>query len=229
MEIKNKIFSLLFLVVALMVSSVAMAQNFSAQTRLEVAQTLTRIVSREVLGGAVKVDRMKAAGDKLEIYASIGLSYYPFREDNVRAMYDSVRLVLPEKYANYRISIITDRHSIEEFIPDYYRTKPKQTTRFTNTSDKVLVEPLSSISKPTQGLAGRHIAMWQSHGRYYYADGDFWKWQRPPLYCTTEDLLTQSFVVPFLMPMLENAGALVYTPRERDWQTHCVIGDNDMC
>ena len=135
MEIKNKIFSLLFLVVALMVSSVAMAQNFSAQTRLEVAQTLTRIVSREVLGGAVKVDRMKAAGDKLEIYASIGLSYYPFREDNVRAMYDSVRLVLPEKYANYRISIITDRHSIEEFIPDYYRTKPKQTTRFTNTSD----------------------------------------------------------------------------------------------
>jgi hypothetical protein len=28
--------------------------------------------------------------------------------------------------------------------------------------------------------------------------------------------------------MLENAGAVVYTPRERDWQKNEVIVDNDM-
>ena len=33
----------------------------------------------------------------------------------------------------------------------------------------------------TSGLDGRHIALWQRHGRYYYADSDFWKWQRPLL------------------------------------------------
>ena len=50
---------------------------------------------------------------------------------------------------------------------------------------------------------------------------------RPRLFCTTEDLFTQSFVVPYLIPMLENAGAVVFTPRERDWQKREVIVDND--
>ena len=31
-------------------------------------------------------------------------------------------------------------------------------------------------------------------------------------FCTTEDLFTQSFVIPYIIPMLENAGAIVYTP-----------------
>ena len=30
-----------------------------------------------------------------------------------------------------------------------------------------------------------------------------------------------------LVPMLENAGAGVFLPRERDWQVHEVIVDND--
>ena len=54
-----------------------------------------------------------------------------------------------------------------------------------------------------------------------------WTWQRPYLYCTTEDLFTQTIVIPYLLPMLENAGAYVFTPRERDWQPHEVIVDND--
>lgn len=54
-----------------------------------------------------------------------------------------------------------------------------------------------------------------------------WKWQRPNLFCTNEDLFTQTIVVPYLIPMLERAGAVVYTPRERDWQRNEVIVDND--
>ena len=42
-----------------------------------------------------------------------------------------------------------------------------------------------------------------------------------------EDLYTQSYVLPFLIPMLENAGACVMTPRERDVQSWEVICDND--
>ena len=33
---------------------------------------------------------------------------------------------------------------------------------------------------------------------------------------------------PYIIPMLENAGAIVYTPRERDWQRNEVIVDNDI-
>lgn len=77
------------------------------------------------------------------------------------------------------------------------------------------------------GLDGRHIALWASHGRYYDHKEGRWRWQRPPLFGTTEDLFTQTIVIPYLIPMLENAGAVVFTPRERDWQRHEIIVDND--
>ena len=79
----------------------------------------------------------------------------------------------------------------------------------------------------THGLEGRHLVVWASHGRYYSSDEARWKWQRPPLFTTCEDLFTPTIVVPFLLPMLEDAGAVVYSPRERDWQRHEVIVDND--
>ena len=77
------------------------------------------------------------------------------------------------------------------------------------------------------GLDGRHITLWASHGRYFDLTENHWRWQRPALFGTTEDLFTQTIVVPYLIPMLENAGAVVFTPRERDWQRNEVIVDND--
>lgn len=79
----------------------------------------------------------------------------------------------------------------------------------------------------SEGLEGRHLSLWASHGRFYDVARQKWRWQRPPLYTTCEDLFTQTIVVPYLIPMLENAGAIVFTPRERDWQRNEVIVDND--
>ncbi len=89
----------------------------------------------------------------------------------------------------------------------------------------------SNVSRPNKikkGLEGRHISLWASHGRYFDNEKCIWKWQRPNLFCTNEDLFTQTIVVPYLIPMLENAGAYVFTPRERDWQKHEIIVDNDV-
>lgn len=88
---------------------------------------------------------------------------------------------------------------------------------------------ISRPNKISQGLAGRHISLWASHGRYYDQDKDGWIWQRPNLFCTNEDLFTQTIVIPYLIPMLENAGCYVFTPRERDWQKQECIVDNDIC
>ena len=89
---------------------------------------------------------------------------------------------------------------------------------------------VTNASRPysiDHGLEGRHLSVWASHGRYYDNDKGTWRWQRPALFCTNEDLFTQTIVVPYLIPMLENAGAVVFTPRERDWQRNEVIVDND--
>ncbi len=89
---------------------------------------------------------------------------------------------------------------------------------------------VTNTSKPykiSQGLQNKHLSVWASHGKYYNQAKARWDWQRPNLFCTNEDLYTQTIVVPYLIPMLENAGAIVFTPRERDWQKNEVIVDND--
>lgn len=89
------------------------------------------------------------------------------------------------------------------------------------------VENVSLPYKITKGLNNRHLTVWASHGRYYDIGERQWQWQRPTLFGTNEDLFTQTIVIPYLIPMLERAGAVVFTPRERDWQRHEVIVDND--
>ena len=94
-------------------------------------------------------------------------------------------------------------------------------------SDRQWVENVSHPYSINHGLQGKHISLWSSHGRYYDQKKGMWKWQRPLLFCTTEDLFTQTIVTPYLIPMLEHAGANVFTPRERGWQRNEVIVDND--
>ena len=206
------------------------AQSITSQNRRDIAQVLDRIVRREVVTVKnVEVERTAVNGKRLTVYASIDMSYYPFREDNIAPIYDSIRAVLPEQFEDYEISIVTDRHHIEDLVPRALREKEVEAKeRFTNRSARPLVTRLSSQSQPTHGLAGRHIAMWQSHGYMFDNGSAGWGWQRARLWQTVEDLYTQSYVVPYLVPMLENAGANVMLPRERDVQKAEVIVDNDV-
>ena len=167
---------------------------------------------------------------KITIYCNEAFAGQAFTPDVVDGIYRDIRKLLPSKYRKYKIEVVYDNRTIDERIPNIYKEKKIDRSRMWGNIDYKGAPWVQNVSRPyklSAGLSGRHIALWQSHGRVYSADKARWQWQRPSLFCTTEDLLTQSFVVPLLMPMLENAGALVYTPRERDWQPDCVIVDND--
>ena len=87
-----------------------------------------------------------------------------------------------------------------------------------------------NTSKPyalSGGLEGRHLALWHSHGRYYELANARWEWQRARMFQTVEDRFPATFVLPYLVPMLENAGAVVLLPRERDVNPHASVADND--
>jgi hypothetical protein len=75
------------------------------------------------------------------------------------------------------------------------------------------VKDISHPVKYTHGLQNRHLVLWASHGRYYDQSRGYWRWQRPKLFGTTEDLFTQTIVIPYLIPMLEQSGAVVFSPR----------------
>lgn len=167
---------------------------------------------------------------RITIYCNEGFAGQAFTTPVIDKIYKDIRAILPKKLRKYRIDVMYKDRAIEDRVPNIIRRGKADKSRLWGRIDydgAPWVENTSRPFEPSDGLTGRHIALWQSHGRYYNAEKDYWKWQRPLLYCTTEDLFTQSIVVPFLMPMLENAGAVVYTPRERDWQPNCVIVDND--
>jgi len=218
--------SRLIILFLLLSAAPAAAKGLSSDKQKEISELLTRMLDREVLGAKTNVTRVVDSGNRLTLYASIGMSYYPFREQSVAAIYDSIRSVLPASLARRRLSLVTDKHPIEELIPQPYRSGRRGKT-FTNTSARPLVTRLSSPVTPANGLSGRHIAVWQSHGRYFDQEQNRWRWQRSRLWETCEDLYTQSYVLPYLVPMLERAGANVLLPRERDVQSEEAIADND--
>ncbi len=81
-------------------------------------------------------------------------------------------------------------------------------------------------TKPTQGLLNRNIVVGPSHG-YTWHKENRWQYQRARVYTIVEDLFPLAYCNTFLMPMLENAGAVVWPVRERDYQWGEVIVDND--
>lgn len=175
----------------------------------------------------LKVDRtaINRSGRRLDIYLNPNFSYQRFRHSLIDTIYSDLRKSLPQDISRYSIGIHTADRTIEQLIPNWARNVISQKDLWNQTFYDGLpwVSNESRPYTPAKGLTGIHMAVTPSHGLYYDNEDSLWEWQRPPLYCTREDLLTQSFAYPYLIPMLENAGAVVYTARERDWQTKSVI------
>lgn len=184
--------------------------------------------------GKSRLDKFVVDHDKkrLDIYANKNFGYQPFTEENTTAIYRSLKQLLPGPVNYYDLTVYADGQPIENLVPNAFRSKKEDKSRQYGKIDYKGAPWVTNTSRPfeiTRGLQNRHLAVWQSHGRYYKNDKNQWVWQRPRLFGTTEDLFTQSIVVPYLIPMLENAGAVVFTPRERDWQRQEVIVDNNTC
>ena len=206
------------------------AQELPTDVRQEIGRFLDAAARKEISVGRISIDSVAVAGNTLQLFANMNCAYIPFREDNVAEIYQGVSALLPAEFAKYKLQIRTNKHSIEELVPQALRSKKdKKTKTFNPAVSKPLVTDVSAPYTPTNGLQNRHIALWQSHGRYYEPKLDRWEWQRARIFQTVEDLYTQSYVLPFLVPMLENAGANVLLPRERDCQTAEVVVDNDGC
>lgn len=193
--------------------------------------TLTVFGKKYADVGQVRISKITPlpAVKRLTITTNPALSYLPLRPNNVDSIYDLVRKLTSSDYPDYSLSILSNDREISDLIPGYYRKSGRsQLARFVVApSQYPLIRNISSPNKVTHGLQNRHLAVWQSHGRYYNQTREQWMWQRPVMFSTVEDLYTQAYVLPFLVPMLENAGANVLLPRERDTQVNEVIVDND--
>lgn len=180
---------------------------------------------------AMRADSVRVSDSlhTVTVFVNEPFASQPFSPQSVRKIYAGLQRNLPAPYNAYRLGILSkSSQPIEDLIPNILREENEDESRLWGEIDYKGNPWVCNISLPyrvTAGLQGRHLFIWPSHGRYFKENG--WQWQRPLLYCTSEDLFTQSFVFPFLFPMLEKAGAVVGCPRERDYQTAGAVVDND--
>ncbi len=228
---KGRLTLIVFL--GLMGFAAASAGTPRAKDFAPVCDTLrVRLLAHTGVDEKLKINRVKVRGKQLDLYFSAELSYYPWHEDDLGWFYRELRgemqsvaagYSLGEVYTNrYRLSELTLPHPGSDGHPAGY----SRSIADPRGSDPGFVRRVGARKYP-KGLDGRYIALWQSHGRYYDESRETWSWQRAPLHRTVEDMFTQSFILPFLIPMLENSGAYVMTPRERDIQRREYIIDND--
>ncbi len=225
---KNLKFFIL-LIATFILPTLCYSQNDLTECKKQLGEFLTKLGAKESQIGRIGINEVKDSASTLFFYASENCAYISFNEANVRETYSALRSFLPEKYSGHKLAVYTQDHEINDFVPWAKRSKSKKgkTPKFIRPEVSQLVRNQSSSVNSDKGLAGKHIVVWPSHGRYYEQKLTRWEWQRARMFQTVEDLYTRSYVMPFLVPMLENAGANVLIPRERDTQTEEIIVDND--
>ena len=218
-------------IIASFIACAAYAQGAIQKDFVEASDSLRVLLEeRTTVKTDLKLDRVLRRSNVLDFYFSQELGDYPWRKSDIDWFRTTLKSLFPSAYSSNTIgNIYVRNHNLNDYATPAlgFDGKPaKDTYHYNAPGGTPLVRRVGAQANP-KGLDGRHIALWQSHGRYFEESTDRWEWQRAPTHGTVEDLYTQSIVLPFLMPMLENAGAYILSPRERDLQEHEVIIDND--
>ena len=208
----------------------AFGQNPKRDFRPVADSLRARLERRTSVKTPMRIDNVMEREGVYDIYFTQELADYPWRKEDLDWFMKELKTLTPAAYRKATFGDVYAKGTLLQdlVMPDLSKDgKPRANVfRVKERKETPLVQSLDG-QVFAKGMSGRHIALWQSHGRYFEEKTDRWEWQRAPLHRTVEDMYTQSYVLPYLIPMLENAGACVLTPRERDTQREEVVCDND--
>ena len=191
MKNNNTIKTILFIVILFVFPAVSLAQVLADKAKQEIELFLTGVIREQTAIRPITIDSIAADTETISLFASRELSFGRFDRTMTDNIYARIRSSLPADFRQRQIELYSDGYKIEEYIP------LSREERFTNQVDVPLKARLSNPFSITKGLHNRHIALWQSHGWHYNQTKERWEWQRPRLFQSVEDLLTQSFVFLF--------------------------------
>lgn len=197
------------------------AQNDSLT--LAINKALLDWVPANLNPGGLRVNSVKPNkyGRSANVSLNENFTYLPVTRELITSIEREVAKALPDSLKGYRVNLNVGNKSLNYYItkvdrlPEQYRKNPN------------FVKEVHPMTVATKGMENDIIALWSSHGRYFKPGSGAWMWQRPLLFQTVEDTYTMGYILPFVTPMLENAGAYVMLPRERDTNRNEVIVDND--
>lgn len=227
-----------FITIALLMCSIFSA---SAYDKKQMNDTLTAIVAQYAQVGRISITKAKETEGKWQLTANEALTWAPISQGLIDSLCGAAAKVIGTDSVQ-NISIVIEKPTRKSGQPDCRIKMERPLSDFITTlrmspedaakKQHMVLPTVAALTQNTSrpytaplGLEGCHIALYGSHGLYYNQGQDRWVWQRARLFTTVEDLYTTSYTMPFLVPMLENAGAVVIQARERDRQTHEVIVD----
>ena len=211
--------------IIILLLSIWMGITAYALNKQTLADTLTAYAKNKAYVGEVKVQRVRVRNQLVWVYTNGTLGQLSLTPSDVQELRLLVSQVVLGNNQG-KVTLYTDDYEIGELVTSLYRHRAKN-ARYTLPATTQWVTNTSRPYTAKQGLDGKHIALWGSHGQYYHQPSESWRWQRAKVWSTVEDLYTTSYTMPFLVPMLENAGAVVVQPRERDTQVREVVVDDE--
>jgi hypothetical protein len=175
-----------------------------------------------------KIERVLVTENTVKIFFSREITFYPLRPETITQLKEMFLPLVESQVKNAELEFYIRRENLEDYIPPVFKKEKPGASWAPEIQSPPWVKRASSpLPPPSAGLYGRHLVLWGSHGWYYDATTDLrWEWQRPRMFTIVEDLLPTSFMIPFILPMVENAGAVTCYLRERDYQTNEVLVDD---
>ena len=195
------------------------AQSFSQEQQDAVQRVIEAQLPEHMGVGTLKVRSLLYENDTIKVDVSENFGDVPFTQDGVEGMRNEIREALGSGYDDYPVLVTIMGNDINKYFADYEPAYKR--------SHKPFISEMDANRHYKHGLDGNIVAMWPSHGWYFEPKLNRWEWQRARLMQTVEDMYTHSYVLPFLVPMLENAGAYVWNARERDTHNFGEVVDND--
>ena len=216
---KKQVKSLVAITAALLMGNGMVSAQFSDVELQKVQQIVTSNVPAHMGIGAVKAKSLELKGDTVVVNVSENFRDIPFTPESIATFKSDVKTALGEDYKKSKVALLIAGDEVEKYFVDFDKKYARKHAPFIVDQD--------ANRRFKKGLDGNIIATWQSHGWYFEDRLNRWEWQRARMFQTVEDMYTQSYVTPFLIPMLENAGAYVWDARERDTHNFSSIVDKD--
>lgn len=211
--------SLLACLAALIATFGAQATEINDSTTAKIQKLVQALVPEHMGIGTPKANAIDVVDDSIKVDLSENFGDVPFTRENINQLKNDIKSTLGEQYQSNNVYITIASNSIENYFSDFETSYQRKHNAF--------ITPLDENRHYSKGLDGNIVAVWPSHGWYFEPYLNRWEWQRARLFHTVEDMYTHSYMIPFIMPMLENAGAYVWDARERDTHNFGIVIDHD--
>ena len=160
------------LLAALLLSGLALPAQTAREFRVATDSLRARLHRRTTVDSFLKVSKVTKRGTTLDFHFSKELGDYPWRTEDVEWFRKELLDLFPANYRAFALgNIFADKNDLTKLPMPALTASGKPAETELRTGDPRAKSPLVRTDERwSRGLSGRHIALWQSHGRYYEGD-----------------------------------------------------------